>query len=112
MKQILSVAPILSTVVALAAFLFAVWDGFVNRRRESNRRDWERLQALAQVLHQGPQVGLWAQKLAVQELERLTTKRQQVLLLSKEVLDFWGKNPSFDESLKAELQRLFNSLRS
>src|ERR1700751_5562479 len=89
LQTLLSIAPAVSAVVALIAFLFSVWNTFLSARRESNRRDWERLQALAQILHQGPQAGVWAQTLAVQELGGLKTKKIQALLLAKEALTFW-----------------------
>ena len=103
-------APAVSAAIALVAFLFSVSDGFWSRRRESNRRDWERLQALAQVLHQGVGAGLWAQKLAIQELGQLKTKQTQALLLSKEVMSWWNKESSVDPTIKADLQTLITEL--
>jgi hypothetical protein len=53
LQTLLSIAPTVSAIVALIAFLFSVWNTFLSVQRESNRRDWERLQALAQILHKG-----------------------------------------------------------
>jgi hypothetical protein len=61
LQTLISIAPAVSAGVALIAFLFSVGYTFRSRRRESNRRDWERLQDLAQILYQGNQAGLWAQ---------------------------------------------------
>jgi hypothetical protein len=84
---LLSIAATVSAVVALIAFVFSVWNTFLSARRESNRRDWERLQALAQILHTGT-TGAWAQRLAVQELGSLKTKKVQALLLAREALTY------------------------
>lgn len=103
-------APVISAAVATVAFVFQASYSVYSRKREAERRDWERLQALAQVLFNGAKYGLWAQKLAVQELAQLKTKREQVLLLCKETLDFWKMNPGHQD-LSIELQRLFDRLR-
>lgn len=85
---LLLIAPTVSAVVAVCAFMFAVWNTFLSGRREASRRDWERLQALAQIMHRGSEVGEWAQTLAVQELAGLKTKRVQALLLAKGALTY------------------------
>ena len=85
-------APAISAVVATCAFLFTAWLGLRNARRESIRRDWERLQAIAQVMHDGVRNGLWAQKLAVQELTELSTRKTEALLLARQALTLWEVN--------------------
>jgi len=109
-------APTVSAVVALLAFIFSVWNTFRDRRRESNRRDWERLQALAQILHQGPAAGLWAQKLAAHELATLKTKRDEALLLANEAHTYWEtiKDPislALLPELRETIYRLSNKRR-
>ena len=90
----LLLAPSASAVVALLAFLFSVWNGAKDKRDEGSRRDWERLQQLAQILHNGTSAGVWAQKLAVEELSQLTSKKTQALLLANEALEFWQNTGS------------------
>jgi hypothetical protein len=82
LQTLLSIAPTVSAIVALIAFLFSVWNTFLSVQRESNRRDWERLQALAQILHKGTEASAWPRFLAVRELGDLKTKRVQALLLA------------------------------
>ena len=106
----LSVAPAVSAGVALITFLFSVGTAFLNERRESNRRDWERLQEVAQILHRGGQTGLWAQKLAAQELAGLKTKRSQALLLAREALTYWETKGDADNGLLSELRTVINEL--
>jgi hypothetical protein len=106
-----SIATAVSAVVALFTFLFAVWNTFQSARRESNRRDWERLQALAQVLHQGPQAGEWAQKLAIRELADLKTKKVQALLLAEGALTYWeSRQAEVPSGLLAELRKVIDEL--
>jgi hypothetical protein len=73
-------------------------------------RNWERLQALAQVLHKGPDAGLWAQKLAVRELASLKT--YEALQLAQEVLTHWEtlikEGHGLSPTLLAELQNVIN----
>ena len=102
-------APAVSAVVATCAFVFAAWLGLWNARRESSRRDWERLQAIAQVMHDGQRKGLWAQRLAVQELRQLKTRRVEVLLLAQEALSAWAeKGDPLHLDLCAELRALIH----
>ena len=108
--MLLSIAPTISAIVALFAFIFSVCNNFLSRRRESSRRDWERLQALSQVLHRGNEAGLWAQMLAIQELEGLTTKRVQALLLAKEALTYWETKGNGSPALSSELRKVIDKL--
>ena len=107
---LLSVAPALSAVIALFAFVFSVWNTSLNAKRESNRRDWERLQALAQILHKGVEVGAWAQMLSVQELGGLKTKKVQALLLAKEALTYWETKGAASSALLSELRKVIDKL--
>jgi hypothetical protein len=111
-QTLLSIAPAVSAIIALFAFIFAVWNTL---RRESNRRDWERLQALAQILHQGPDAGIWAQKLAARELAGLKTKKSEALLLAQEALIYWEANgpshPELQSELRESIYRLSNKRR-
>jgi hypothetical protein len=109
-QTLLSIAPAVSAVVALFAFIFSVWNTFRERRRESNRRDWERLQALAQILHRGPEAGAWAQKLAARELSGLKTKKVEALLLAKEALTYWETKGIVSPDLQSELRKVIDRL--
>lgn len=107
-----TLAPVASAITATIAFVWQVTNSVITRNRESNRRDWERLQILAQILHQGPEKGLWAQRIAIKELAQLKTKKQQALLLSRDVLDFWNKSDNIiSPELKSELQRVHDKLQ-
>ena len=108
----LPLAPSISAIVAVTAFLFQVVNGLRVSRRESTRRDWERLQSLTQVLHNHEgKAGGWAQRLAIQELAELTTKKTAALLLAREALSYW-EDPSHagHDWLKAELRGLIEKL--
>jgi hypothetical protein len=110
-QTLLSIAPAVSAVVALFAFIFSVWTSFRERRRESGRRDWERLQALAQILHKGPEAGPWAQKLAARELSGLKTKKVEALLLANEALTYWDTTKdAASPELQAELRQVVDKL--
>lgn len=103
MQELAWGATAISAVVGLLAFCVAAYNRVVDGKKESERRDWERLQALAQVLHDGEGAGEWAQKLAIQELLSLRTKRVHALRLCREALDFWeGKGTR--SSVLAELR--------
>ena len=111
LQTTLLLAPSASAVVALVAFLFSVWNGWRITRREGSRRDWERLQQLAQVLHDGVGKGEWAQKLAVRELSQLRSKRAQAVLLATDALSRWD-NPETAASpaMLAELREVIRKL--
>src|SRR4051794_32602578 len=110
-QMLLAIAAIVSAVIALITLVFSVCNNFLSTRRESNRRDWERFQALAQILHKGPEAGVWAQIAAVEELAGLKTRKVQVLLLAKEALTYWRerKDPSSSD-LRLALQKLIDKL--
>jgi hypothetical protein len=107
---LLPIAATVSAGVALIAFVFSVWNTFLSARRESNRRDWERLQALAQILHQGAEAGAWAQILAARELGDLKTKRVQVLLLARQALTYWETTGTGSSALLSELRQVIDKL--
>lgn len=109
-QTLLPIAATVSAVVALIAFVFSVWNTFLSARRESNRRDWERLQALAQILHRGTEAGAWAQILAVKELAGLKTKNVQALLLAKEALTYWETKGVGSTGLLSELRKVIDKL--
>ena len=109
-ETLLLVAPTISAVVALFAFLFSVGNTSLSRRNESNRRDWERLQALAQILYKGGEVGTWAQRLAVRELAGLKTRKTEALLLVTEALSYWEMKPETQPALISELRRVKDNL--
>lgn len=109
-QTLLPIAATVSAVVALITFVFSVWNTFLSARRESNRRDWERLQALAQILHRGTEAGAWAQELAVQELAGLKTKKVQALLLAKGALTYWETKGVGSNALLSELRNIIGKL--
>ena len=114
LQAILLLAPPASVVIALIAFLFLVWNGWRNKREEGSRRDWERLQQLAQIMHNGTDTGVWAQKLAVRELSQLTSKRREALLLAREALDYWQRSGNtgslvLEEELREVIRKLSTS---
>ena len=82
----------------------------MRQRRESNRRDWERLQALAQVLHRGTEAGEWAQLLAVQELVNLKRRRIEALLLANNALTYWETKNMASPALRSELPKTIEKL--
>jgi hypothetical protein len=100
----LAAAPALSAVIALVTFVVGTVIALTNAKRESDRRDWERLQALTQVLHSGHSTGLWAQKLAIQELAKLKTKKIQALILLRDALAFWEAAGTASHDLLNELR--------
>ena len=109
-QKLLSIAPSVSAVVALFTFIFYVWNTVREQRRESDRRDWERLQTLAQIMHKGPEAGAWAQTLAVRELAALKTKKFDTLLLAKEALTYCEMTNAASPALLAELRKVIDKL--
>ena len=100
-----------AALIALIAFVFSVWSTHQSAVRESNRRDWERLQALAQVLYGGATYGEWAQRLAIQELYALSTRRHEVLELAKDALIFWDGKQGVSPAVLLELRSLVANLQ-
>jgi len=119
-QTLLSIAPSVSAIVAVLTFIVYVGNTIREQRRafrelrsEANRRDWERLSALAQILHnKGDKAGLWAQTLAVRELGSLETKKDDVLVLATEAVNFWDANKdTAAPALQSQLRTVIENLR-
>jgi hypothetical protein len=82
----------------MAAILpFAAWamSGLLQALNASTKRsedEWIRLHQLAEILHEGKTYGVWRQILAVQELERLRTRRTEAKELAKRAERYWLSN--------------------
>lgn len=75
-------APQWATVMALAIPLLiagasGVWAVWV-RAQENKRAEWRRIEELIQIVYNGSTKGLWAQKLAVDELVSLKRRRENI----------------------------------
>jgi hypothetical protein len=61
----------------ITAAVSAAWSVLV-RSRENSRAEWRRLEELVQIVHHGTDRGIWAQKLAVDEMLSLRRRKPQV----------------------------------
>ena len=86
----------LLTVAAtlIVASASGVWAVCV-RSAENNRAQWKRIEELMQIIHHGADTGLWAQKLAVEELLTIPGHRHRIMrVLSEAAAHFRAAGPN------------------
>ena len=73
---------IITTLIIASAS--GLWSAFV-RSQENGRAEWRRIEELVQIVHHGSIRGLWAQKLAVEELLSLKRDHERIRRTLKEM---------------------------
>ena len=72
-------------LVATVSGGWAVWV----RSQENTRAEWRRIEELVQIVYNGASKGLWAQKLAVDELVSLKRRRDEILPILREASNYF-----------------------
>jgi hypothetical protein len=98
---------LVSIIVATAS---GVWAVFV--RAQGNRRlEWKRIEELIQILHNGAITGLWAQKLAIDELVTIRRRRREIRTALRDASSFFRDMGPAGASLAQHIDDKLNLAR-
>lgn len=107
------IAPQWATLLGLAFPLFVagasgVWAVWV-RVQENQRAEWRRMEELIQIVYNGSSKGLWAQKIAVDELTSLAGRHHNIHPILREAEHFFRNGSpngvALADHIAAALQR-------
>ena len=85
-------------VTLLVASVSGLWTAKV-RSRENARAEWRRMEELVQIVHHGSAKGLWAQKLAVEELLTLKQHHERTRRILREASEYFRSTDAVDSRL-------------
>lgn len=87
------IAPQWATLLGFAAPLFiagasGVWAVWI-RMQENQRAEWKRMEELIEIIYNGHTKGIWAQKIAVDELTSLSGRRHNIRLVLRDAEQYF-----------------------